>query len=119
MLMPAPMCVKRNNKDVVYLLYSRCQCLLSVLSFAMNLGKLFYSSFVLPVVQDVAMPSGDTGVELCSKPTPPKLSGPAPSAVAPAAAVHSPPPKDEGKKKKQEKKGAGYRGGNPCCCVFL
>ncbi|KAM4584334.1 aminoacyl tRNA synthase complex-interacting multifunctional protein 1a [Odontesthes bonariensis] len=55
-------------------------------------------------VQDVAMPSGDTGVELCSKPTPAKPSGPAPSAVAPAA-VQSPPPKDEGKKKKQEKKG--------------
>ncbi|CAG5928565.1 unnamed protein product [Menidia menidia] len=56
-------------------------------------------------VQEVAMPSGDAGVSICSKPTPPTPSGPAPSAAASAATVQSPPPKDEGKKKKQEKKG--------------
>ncbi|KAM3864964.1 aminoacyl tRNA synthase complex-interacting multifunctional protein 1a [Diretmus argenteus] len=55
-------------------------------------------------VREVAMPSGEAGVECCSKPTPPEPSGPALSA-APAAAVQSPPSKDEGKKKKPEKKG--------------
>lgn len=55
-------------------------------------------------VQDVAMPSAEASVECSSKPTPPKPSGPAPSA-SPAAAIQSPPPKDDSKKKKPEKKG--------------
>lgn len=54
-------------------------------------------------VLDVAMPSGDNGIECVLKPTAPKPSGPAPSA-SPAAAVQSPRPTDEGKKKKPEKK---------------
>lgn len=54
------------------------------------------------------MPSGDTSVECISKPTPPKPSGPAPTA-SPAAAVQSPPPKEECKKKKPEKKGNSWR----------
>ncbi|XP_041839809.1 aminoacyl tRNA synthase complex-interacting multifunctional protein 1a [Melanotaenia boesemani] len=57
-------------------------------------------------VRDIDMPSGGANAEICSKPTPPKPSGPNPPATtAAAAAVQSPPPKDEGKKKKQEKKG--------------
>ncbi|KAF7660429.1 hypothetical protein LDENG_00282070 [Lucifuga dentata] len=55
-------------------------------------------------VRDVAMPSGETSAETCSKPIPPAPLGPAPS-TSPAVAVQSPPPKDEGKKKKPEKKG--------------
>lgn len=61
-----------------------------------------------PVVLDVAMPSGDNGIECVLKPTAPKPSGPAPSA-SPAAAVQSPRPTDEGKKKKPEKKGNSCR----------
>lgn len=60
-------------------------------------------SFVLPVVLEVAMPTGDTTIEPCSKPTPPK-----PVAAPPAASVgaaDNPPPKEEGKKKKPDKKG--------------
>ncbi|MED6249966.1 hypothetical protein ATANTOWER_022466 [Ataeniobius toweri] len=60
--------------------------------------------FVLPAVRDVPMPSGDTGADVCLKPTPPKSSD-APPSVSPPAAAQSPPPKDEPKKKKPEKKG--------------
>lgn len=57
-------------------------------------------SFVLPVVLEVAMPTGDTTIEPCSKPKP--------VAAPPAASVgaaENPPPKEEGKKKKPDKKG--------------
>lgn len=56
-------------------------------------------------VHAVAMPSGETSTETCSKLTPPAPSGPAPSTSPAAAVVQSPPPSDEGKKKKPEKKG--------------
>uniref|UniRef100_UPI0037E84D0D aminoacyl tRNA synthase complex-interacting multifunctional protein 1a n=1 Tax=Semicossyphus pulcher TaxID=241346 RepID=UPI0037E84D0D len=56
-------------------------------------------------VREVAMPSFGNSVECVSKPTPPKPSGPSPSASPAAAAVQSPPPKDDSKKKKPEKKG--------------
>ncbi|KAA8594726.1 hypothetical protein FQN60_011861 [Etheostoma spectabile] len=55
-------------------------------------------------VQAVPMPSGNNSDVCISKPTPPKPSGPAPSA-SPAAAIQSTPPNDESKKKKPEKKG--------------
>ncbi|MEQ2211254.1 hypothetical protein XENOCAPTIV_016878, partial [Xenoophorus captivus] len=55
-------------------------------------------------VQDVPMPSGDTGADVCLKPTPPKSSD-APPSVSPLAAAQSPPPKDGPKKTKPEKKG--------------
>ncbi|KAF6738392.1 Aminoacyl tRNA synthase complex-interacting multifunctional protein 1 [Oryzias melastigma] len=54
-------------------------------------------------VLEVAMPTEDSSVELCSKPTPTKPAA-APSA-APVSAVENPPPKEEGKKKKPDKKG--------------
>lgn len=60
-------------------------------------------SFVHPAVLEVAMPTEDSSVELCSKPTPTKPAA-APSA-APVSAVENPPPKEEGKKKKPDKKG--------------
>ncbi|XP_037545955.1 aminoacyl tRNA synthase complex-interacting multifunctional protein 1a [Nematolebias whitei] len=50
-------------------------------------------------VQEVALPSGDTSVDLCAKTTPPRPSDAHPSAA------QSKPPRDEPKKKKQEKKG--------------
>ncbi|KAM6940048.1 aminoacyl tRNA synthase complex-interacting multifunctional protein 1a [Xenentodon cancila] len=56
-------------------------------------------------VLDVTMPSGDTNVDFCSKPIPPKPSVAAPAACSPPDAVQSSPPKGDGKKKKPEKKG--------------
>ncbi|XP_061573469.1 aminoacyl tRNA synthase complex-interacting multifunctional protein 1a [Cololabis saira] len=56
-------------------------------------------------VLEVTVPSGDTSVELCSKPIPPKPSAAAPAASSPPDGVQSSPPKGDGKKKKPEKKG--------------
>ncbi|XP_078799794.1 aminoacyl tRNA synthase complex-interacting multifunctional protein 1-like isoform X1 [Oryzias latipes] len=53
-------------------------------------------------VLEVAMPTGDTTVEPCSKPTPPKPVAPPAASVG---AAENPPPKEEGKKKKPDKKG--------------
>ncbi|XP_017261846.1 aminoacyl tRNA synthase complex-interacting multifunctional protein 1a [Kryptolebias marmoratus] len=61
-------------------------------------------------VREVAMLSGDAGVDSCAKATPPKPSDAPPSASpSAAAAAQSLPPKDEPKNKKQEKKAGGEK----------
>ncbi|XP_013863201.1 aminoacyl tRNA synthase complex-interacting multifunctional protein 1a [Austrofundulus limnaeus] len=60
-------------------------------------------------VPDVAVPSGDAGVDLCAKAAPPNPCDAPSSAPPSAAAAQSQPPKDEPKKKKQEKKAGGEK----------
>ncbi|MEQ2160697.1 hypothetical protein GOODEAATRI_002126 [Goodea atripinnis] len=77
-------------------------------SGALNEGVISPDRLIVGQLRDVPMPSGDTGADVCLKPTPPKSSD-APPSVSPPAAAQSPPPKDEPKKTKPEKKGMWWR----------